>query len=65
MAEALFRKLAGGRVRDLRVASAGVSAGRGQWATPEAVSALRAEGVDLREFRSQPVTEALVSVSCA
>lgn len=60
MAEALFRKLAAGRVPDVRVASAGVSAGRGQWATPEAVSALKAEGIELRDFRSQPVTEALV-----
>ncbi|CAN5433591.1 hypothetical protein BH09VER1_BH09VER1_30830 [soil metagenome] len=60
MAEGLFRKLAAGRLKDVRIQSAGVNAGRGMTATPEAVSALRAEGIDLNGFRSQPATEALV-----
>lgn len=59
MAEGLFKKLLGGRA-DIRVQSAGVSAGRGQPASRDAVAALAAEGINLQSFRSQPVSEALV-----
>jgi protein-tyrosine phosphatase len=40
----------------LRVASAGVFAGEGQPATPEAVAALAKMGVDLSRHRSTPLT---------
>jgi len=59
MAEGLFRKLLGNR-SDVSVRSAGVSAGRGQAASSDAVRALASEGVNLSGFRSQPVTGALV-----
>jgi glycine hydroxymethyltransferase len=59
MAEGLFKKLLGDRT-DIVVHSAGVSAGRGAPASPDAVRALAAEGIDLNRFRSQPVSEDLV-----
>ena len=59
MAEGLFKKLTAGR-KDIRVQSAGVSAGRGMPASRDAVQALSAEGIDLTAFRSQPVSEELV-----
>jgi len=59
MAEGLFRKLVAGR-RDISVASAGMSAGRGQLATTDSVRALASEGINLAGHRSQPVTQALV-----
>ncbi|GAB4183294.1 MAG: hypothetical protein Fur0032_24240 [Terrimicrobiaceae bacterium] len=58
MAEALFRQLAGDRYD---VASAGVSAGRGQPASRDAILAVAALGADLKAFRSQPVSEELVN----
>lgn len=59
MAEGLFRKLLSGR-GDIRVQSAGVSAGRGMPASQHAIHALSVDGVDLASFRSQPVSEDLV-----
>ena len=59
MAEGLFKKLLAGR-DDIRVESAGVSAGRGMPASRHAIQALSADGVDLTNFRSQPVSEELV-----
>ena len=59
MAEGLFRKLLLGR-NDIRVESAGVSAGRGMPASQDAIQALSVDGVDLASFRSQPVSEDLV-----
>ncbi len=59
MAEALMRKFVSGR-KDISVISAGISAQRGAPASHYAVSALEEEGIDLRSFRSQPVTEALL-----
>ena len=59
MAEGLFRKLLDGRT-DITVSSAGVSAGRGQPASGDAVRALQPLGIDLSKFRSQPVSEELV-----
>ncbi len=59
MAEALFRQLAKGR-QNIKVQSAGVRAGRGQPASPDAVDVLDAAGIDLSSFRSQPVSEDLV-----
>lgn len=59
MAEGLFRKLLAGR-DDITVESAGVSAGRGQAASGDAVRALQSQGIDLTKFRSQPVSEELV-----
>jgi glycine hydroxymethyltransferase len=60
MAEGLFRKLLGNR-RDITVASAGVHAVRGQAPSAFAVEALRAEGVDIRDIRSQPLTGTLIN----
>ena len=60
MAEGLLRKMLAGR-KDIRVVSAGVSAGRGQPASPHTVEVLRRLGVDLSRFRSQPLTEDLVA----
>jgi glycine hydroxymethyltransferase len=60
MAEGLFRKLVAGR-DDVSVRSAGVSAGRGQPASLDAVRALERAGIDLAKFRSQPVSEDLVA----
>lgn len=60
MAEALMRKYLATRGLSGRVASAGVGAGTGHGPSPEAVSALREEDVDLRSHRSQPVTSQLV-----
>jgi glycine hydroxymethyltransferase len=59
MAEGLFRKLLLGR-KDIRVQSAGMSAGRGMPASQDAIQALSVDGVDLANFRSQPVSEDLV-----
>jgi glycine hydroxymethyltransferase len=59
MAEGLFKKLLAGR-DDIHVQSAGVSAGRGMPASRHAIQALSADGVDLTNFRSQPVSEELV-----
>jgi glycine hydroxymethyltransferase len=59
MAEGLFKKLLVGR-EDIRAQSAGVSAGHGMPASRHAVHALFADGVDLANFRSQPVSEELV-----
>ena len=59
MAEGLFRNLIEGR-EDLRVASAGVSAIRGQPPSPHTVEVLHRLGIDLARFRSQPLTDDLV-----
>jgi protein-tyrosine phosphatase len=69
MAEALFRKQLADRMkcpeddlmdRGFAVLSAGLSAGVGAQATPEAVSVLESAGIDLRSHESQPVTERLL-----
>ena len=62
MAEGLMRNLVAGR-KDFRVFSAGVHAQQGAAASLDAVTALREEGVDLRSFRSQPVTGELLDQS--
>jgi glycine hydroxymethyltransferase len=59
MAEGLFKKLLSGR-EDIRVRSAGVSAGRGMPASQYAIQALSVDGIDLAHFRSQPVSDDLV-----
>src|SRR4051794_588888 len=59
MAEGLFRKLIGNR-KDIEVASAGVNAVRGQPPSLHAVAALQAEGIDISNLRSQPLTSALI-----
>ena len=60
MAEGLFRQLLKER-EDIRVVSAGVNAMYGQPASIHTVEVLRRLGVDLTEFRSQPLTEDLVA----
>lgn len=69
MAEALFRRRLSERLKcqedelmdqGFAVLSAGLSAGAGAQATPEAVSALEGDGIDLRNHESQPVTERLL-----
>jgi glycine hydroxymethyltransferase len=60
MAEGLFRKMVAGRP-DVRVASAGVSALRGQPPSLHTVEVLRRLGIDLSKFRSQPLTDDLVA----
>lgn len=62
MAERLMRHFLSGK-KDISVASAGVSAQSGSAASQAAVIALAEEGIDLRDFRSQPVTEELLSRS--
>lgn len=59
MAEGLLRKMLSGN-REIIIQSAGVGAGRGQKPSWEAVQALKEEGIDISNYRSQPVTEALV-----
>jgi glycine hydroxymethyltransferase len=62
MAEALFRKLASG-AKDITTESAGLSAGKGQPASRDAIDVLASDGIDLTKFRSQPVTEELLQKS--
>ncbi|MBL1218613.1 MAG: hypothetical protein D8M59_14105 [Planctomycetes bacterium] len=65
MAEGIARHLVetgllGPSAFDWTFVSAGVSAGSGHPATPEAVAAMRTYGIDIVEHRSQPVTPELV-----
>ena len=59
IAEGLFRRLIGNR-RDIEVASAGVHAVRGQPPSLYAVQVCEADGVNISEQRSQPLTADLV-----
>lgn len=59
MAEGLFRKLIEGR-EDVTVESAGMSASAGLPPSVDAVHALANEGVDLSNFRSQPITDEVI-----
>ncbi len=59
MAEGLMKELLGGR-EDIVVLSAGVSAPKGAPASQHSVQALSELGIDLRSFRSQPVSEELL-----
>ena len=60
MAEGLFRGMVRGR-GDFIVESAGVHASQGQRASQHTVSALKEVGVDLSQFRSQPLTKSLIN----
>ena len=60
MAEGLLRHALRGR-KDIEVASAGVATGYGQRPSENGVEALRQWGIDIREFRSQPLTDELVA----
>ena len=62
MAEGLMRHFVADRT-DITVLSAGVNAQKGGAASHAAVVALDEEGIDLRGFRSQPVTEELLANS--
>ena len=62
MAEGLLRHMLNGR-RDVHVASAGVSAIRGQPASMHTVEVLRRLGIEMAPFRSQPLTDELVARS--
>ncbi|MFM8719580.1 MAG: serine hydroxymethyltransferase [Chthoniobacterales bacterium] len=62
MAEGLLRSMAEGRA-DLEVTSAGLGAGRGQPPSLHAIDALRAEGIDISDIRSQPVSAELLEDS--
>jgi len=65
MAEGLFREMVRDR-EELTVSSAGVSAGRGQAVSREAVRVLREEeGIDISKKRSEPVTDGLVEEASA
>ena len=59
IAEGLFLRLIGNR-KDIKVASAGVHAVRGQPPSLYAVEVCEEDGVDIRNLRSQPLTAALV-----
>ena len=59
IAEGLFRRLIGNR-KDIEVASAGVHAVRGQPPSLYAVQVCEAEGVNISDQRSQPLTSDLV-----
>ena len=61
MAEVLFRHLAKKSGQDIHVESAGISAGQGQPASRDAVDAVASDGLDLKKFRSQSLTEKLLS----
>ncbi len=56
----MFRGLVGNQ-REITTASAGVHAVRGQPASAFAVQALREEGIDISNIRSQPLTATLVN----
>ncbi len=60
MAEVLFRHLAKKSGKDIHIESAGISAGQGQTASRDAVDAVASDGLDLRKFRSQSLTEKLL-----
>lgn len=60
MAEALFRELLNGQP-DYFVHSAGVGAVHGQPASTHTASLMREKGIDLSDFRSQPLTADLVA----
>ena len=60
MAEGLFRHTVRDRT-DVQVASAGIAASPGQRASDNGVEALRQLGISMRDFRSQPLTDELVS----
>jgi len=69
MAEGLCRKILADRLgckpdelqdRGILVQSAGISAGMGSQASPEAVEVLGSQGIDLSAHESQPVTEQLI-----
>ena len=62
MAEGLMKNFLADR-EDIMVLSAGVNASRGAQASQPAVAALSELGINLRHFRSQPVTEELLE-SC-
>ena len=59
MAEGLMKELLRDR-RDITVLSAGMSATKGAQASQASVDALAELGIDLKRFRSQPVTEELL-----
>lgn len=60
MAEGLFRQMVADRP-DFEVASAGIAAYPGQAASAHTVSVLKERGISLGSFRSQPLTDELVS----
>jgi protein-tyrosine phosphatase len=60
MAEGLFRKYVEGRPGEFAVASAGISAVDGFTATPETLSVLEEEGIDMSGHRSKRLTPDLV-----
>lgn len=60
MAEGLFRHAVRNRP-DIEIASAGVAAGYGQRPSENGVEALRQWDIDIRGYRSQPLTDDLVS----
>ena len=61
MAEVLFRHVAKKSGQDIHVESAGISAGQGQPASRDAVDAVASDGLNLRKFRSQSLSEKLLS----
>ena len=60
MAEGLFRKIISDRPEEFFVASAGLNAADGLPAAPEAVDALKAEGVDVSHHKSRRLTHELL-----
>lgn len=62
MAEGLFRKAIAGR-DDFAVSSAGVSATQGTPASPETQCLLKKRGAALVNFRSRPVSEAILTAA--
>lgn len=72
MAEAICKKMLADRLHCLpeeltshgiHVASAGIAAGYGYAASPEAVDILAVEGIDLTTHQSQPLTQSLLDQS--
>jgi protein-tyrosine-phosphatase len=62
MAEGLCRKAVAGR-GDFTVSSAGVAAAKGAPASSETLSALKKRGAMLENFKSRPVSEAILSAA--
>jgi len=62
MAEGLFRKAVAGR-NDFTVSSAGVATGKGFPASSETLQILKKRGASLEDFKSRPVSEAILSAA--
>ncbi len=63
IAEGIFRDIADKREVDIVVKSAGLSAERGNAASPNAISSMEDIGIDIKKHQSQPVTKGIIDES--